>query len=108
MIYVWNVVKNKLKTQLYQVNWSWSHDLDDVLEKKFKGLTILNFPSGKSRIGLRADLDPTVDPDILADLFLPQENFKPGSFEVVICDPPFQYYNKFKWVLDIVFVKQNV
>ena len=101
MIYVWNVVKNKLKTQLYQVNWSWSHDLDDVLEKKFKGLTILNFPSGKSRIGLRADLDPTVDTDILADLFMPQENFKPGSFEVVICDPPFQYYNKFKWVLEI-------
>ena len=90
-----------MKPQLYQVNWSWSEDLDQVLEKKFKGLSILNFPCGKSRIGLRADLDPSVNPDITADLFMPLEYFKPSSFDVVICDPPFQYYNKFKWVLEI-------
>lgn len=24
--------------------------------------------------------------------------FKPLSFDTVICDPPFNYYNKFKWV----------
>jgi len=90
-----------LKTQLYQVNWSWNKDIDFLFSKKFKGKTILNFPCGKSRIGLRADLDPSVDPDIMADLFYPQEHFKPNSFDVVICDPPFSYYNKFKWLLEL-------
>lgn len=90
-----------MKTQLYKVNWSWNKDIDFLLFKKFKGKTILNFPCGQSRIGLRADLDPAVEPDIIADLFYPQEYFEPNSFDVVICDPPFSYYNKFKWLLEL-------
>jgi len=90
-----------MRSQFYQVNWSWNKDIDILLLKKFKNKTILNFPCGMSKIGLRADLDPSVNPDIMADLFYPQEHFKANSFDVVICDPPFKYFNKFKWLLEI-------
>ena len=88
-----------MKTQTYQVNWSWNKDVDFILLNKFKDKTILNFPCGKSRIGIRADIDPTVDPEIIADLMNP--HFKPRSYDVVICDPPFSYFNKFKWLLKL-------
>ena len=88
-----------MKTQTYQVNWSWNKDVDFILLNKFKDKTILNFPCGKSRIGIRADIDPTVDPEIIADLMNPK--FKPLSYDVVICDPPFSYYQKFKWIFPL-------
>jgi len=88
-----------MKTQTYQVNWSWSKDVDFILLKKFKDKTILNFPCGKSRIGVRADIDPNVEPQIIDDLMDP--HFKSRSYDVVICDPPFSYYNKFKWLLKL-------
>ena len=89
-----------MRTQTYQVNWSWNKDIDFLLLKKFKDKTILNFPCGRSKIGTRADIDPSVNPDIIADLF--NFDFKPNSFDVVICDPPFKYYNRFKWLLRIL------
>ena len=88
-----------MKTQTYQVNWSWKKDVDFILLKKFKDKTILNFPCGKSRIGVRADIDPNVEPQIIDDLMDP--HFKSYSYDVVICDPPFSYYNKFKWLLKL-------
>jgi len=88
-----------MKTQTYQVNWSWKKDVDFILLKKFKDKTILNFPCGKSRIGVRADIDPNVEPQIIDDLMDP--HFKLYSYDVVICDPPFSYYNKFKWLLKL-------
>ena len=88
-----------MKSQFYQANWSWNKDIDFLLLKKFKDKTILNFPCGRSKIGTRADIDPSVNPDITADLF--NFDFKPNTFDVVICDPPFKYYNRFKWLLSI-------
>ena len=88
-----------MKTQVYKVNWSWNKDTDFILLKKFKDKTILNFPCGKSRIGTRVDIDPSVDPEIISDLMDPK--FKPRSYDVVICDPPFSYFNKFKWLLKL-------
>ena len=88
-----------MKTKFYQINWSWNRDIDDLFAKKFEGYTILNFPCGMSKIGFRADMDPKVKPDIFMDLM--NHDFKPNSFEVVICDPPFQYFNHFKWLLKI-------
>jgi len=88
-----------MRSQFYQVKWSWKKDLDFFFLKKFKNKTILNFPCGMSKIGTRADLDPSVNPDIIADLM--NSKFKPNSFDVVICDPPFKYYNSFKWLLPL-------
>ena len=85
-----------MASQLYKLKWSWKKDTDFLLLNKFKDKTILNFPCGKSRIGVRADIDPKVEPQIKADLLNP--NFKPYSYDVVICDPPFSFYNKFKWL----------
>jgi SAM-dependent methyltransferase len=48
---------------------------------------ILHPFGGRSEIGLRVDLDPTVDPDIVGDAHaLP---FEDGSFDLVILDPPY-------------------
>lgn len=88
-----------MKTETYKVNWSWKKDIDFILLKKFKDKTILNFPCGKSQIGVRADIDPNVEPQIIDDLMNP--HFKSCSYDVVICDPPFSYYNKFKWLLKL-------
>jgi hypothetical protein len=88
-----------MRTQTYQVNWSWNKDIDFILLKKFKDKKILNFPCGKSKIGIRADIDPSVNPEIIADLMNPK--FKPLSYDVLICDPPFSYYQKFKWLLKL-------
>jgi len=94
-----------MRSQFYQVNWSWNKDIDILLLKKFKNKTILNFPCGMSKIGTRADLDPSVNPDIIADLM--NSDFKPNSFDVVICDPPFKYYNRFKWLLPLANIARE-
>ena len=53
-----------------------------------------------SQVGdIRADLDPIVKPDVICDLKYPP--FRKQSFDVVIMDPPYKYYNRFKWLLDI-------
>ena len=88
-----------MTSQTYKLKWSWKKDTDFILLKKFKDKTILNFPCGKSRIGTRVDIDPIVAPEIIADLMNPK--FKPLSYDVVICDPPFSYYQKFKWILPL-------
>ena len=86
-------------SQLYKLKWSWKKDTDFLLLNKFKDKTILNFPCGKSKIGTRADIDLSVEPEIISDLMNP--NFKVLSYDVVICDPPFSYYNKFKWLMKL-------
>ncbi len=73
------------------------------LRRICKGHTrIILFPCGMARHNdaLRVDRDPTVRPDIIADLRYPP--FKHGTFEVLICDPPpLSMFNHFKWVLQL-------
>lgn len=79
--------------------WSWPKDVERWLRSQVFGLS-LNFPSGNSRLGsIRVDLDKNVKPDIIADLRYPP--FRPFTFDFVICDPPFNMYNKFKWLQGI-------
>ena len=82
--------------KLYQPNWSWGEDTDKWLNRIFEGKSILNFPCGKSNVGYRVDADKSVNPEILADL--DNHPFKHNSFDVVICDPPFSKYSRFKWL----------
>jgi len=92
-------VKDRLPLMAYQPNWSWDHKTHYWLLKQIAGKTVLNFPCGMSRIGYRADSDPNVNPDIIADLNNPLEHFKKLSFDTVICDPPFDlaYFQKLGW-----------
>ena len=84
--------------QVYQANWSWGEVTDKWLQSLCIGQT-LNFPCGMSQVGnIRADIDPTVKPDIIADLREPQKHFKPLTFDTVLCDPPYSMYNKFLWI----------
>jgi len=86
------------KVEFFKVNWAWSQDTDTHLVRKFRGKTILNFPCGTSKIGtVRADIDKSVNPDIVCDVYNPP--FRSHSFDVVICDPPFSFYSRFKWLL---------
>ena len=91
--------KGHLPLMVYQANWSWDHKQHYWLLKQIAGKTVLNFPCGMSRIGYRADSDPNVKPDIIADLSNPLEYFKPLSYDTVICDPPFDvaYFQKLGW-----------
>jgi hypothetical protein len=63
------------------------------------GGSLLNFPCGKSKLGLRVDIDKSVKPDVIADFYHPP--FKKHSFDDVVSDPPFSAYGKGKkwfWV----------
>lgn len=74
--------------------------MDKHLKEFTHGLFTLNFPCGKSTVGdVRVDILPELKPDVIADLKHPP--FRPGVFEVVICDPPFSIFNRFRWLLDL-------
>ena len=92
---------NKVPIQPYQANWSWDHKTHYWLLKQIKGETVLNFPCGQSRIGFRADAVPEVSPDLIADLNEPLKYFQPLMFDTIICDPPWDYYNKIGWCHDL-------
>ena len=91
------------KTFLFKPKWFMGKNI----EKKARDLCIgrtLNFPCGMSQFGdIRADLDHTTKPDIIADL--QQIPFKPRSFDTVFCDPPYQFYTSKKiswtWIYQI-------
>lgn len=79
------------KQSIYRADWGDTPDIQRWLRKEmFVGET-LNFPCGASLIGdVRADVDTSHNPDIVADLHnLP---FKERSFDTVYCDPPYHFY----------------
>jgi 16S rRNA G966 N2-methylase RsmD len=95
---------NNLLTEQVQT-WSWPEDVEKWLRSQAIGFS-LNMPCGSSKVGsIRVDLDKTVKPDIVADLKHPP--FLPQSFDMVICDPPFNFYNRFKWIRRIEVLAKN-
>jgi hypothetical protein len=86
-------------------NPSWSHSdsglkmIDSWLAKMSLGRT-LNVCCGNCPVGdIRIDIDPNTTRTMAGDLFrLP---FPQQSFDTVICDPPFSYYNRFRWVIKL-------
>jgi len=76
----------------YKPEWSWDNKTHYWLQKRIGGRSCLNFPCGMSHLGTRADLDPAVDPEIMADITQPLSFFEPLSYDVVLCDPPFDFY----------------
>jgi len=79
------------KTYLFRPEWY----VGKGIEKKIRSLCIgetLNFPCGASRFGnIRADIYSEMRPDVIADLHNPP--FKHLSFDTIVCDPPFPFYN---------------
>lgn len=76
----------------------WPESIETFLKTLFVGNT-LHVCCGKSLLGnIRLDLDPNVNPDIVADASsLP---IKDNEFSTVLCDPP--YNGKFQWNHDVL------
>jgi len=90
-------LKSSTAIEVYEIRWSWNKRTDLWLLRQCKGFT-LNICCGMSKIGdIRADIDPTVKPDVICDMdHLP---FKKDVFDTVVCDPPFSKFNRFKWIV---------
>ena len=99
-------LKSNVKVDVYKINWSWNRNTERWLRNITKGKTILNICCGSSYIGnVRADINPELKPDVICDVKNPP--FREGAFDVVLCDPPFSYYNKFKWVNNLSKIARN-
>jgi len=87
-----------MKIEYLQANWI-CYSQDDWLRKMVIG-TCLNVCSGMSKIGdERIDIAEKTNRTLEGDLF--KLNYVPRSFDTVICDPPYSYYNRFKWALKL-------
>ena len=80
-----------MKNRLYELDWSFPDSTPTTESiKKYCIGSVLNVCCGKSKMGLTVDLDPTMNPQIIADCKnLP---FRKNSFDTVIIDPPYQYF----------------
>lgn len=67
------------------------------LAKEKQGLT-LNICCGTDRTGdVLMDVDLKMKPHVQGDLHNPP--FRDKAFDTVICDPPFSYFARFKWLM---------
>jgi hypothetical protein len=67
--------------------WSFPPGVRELLLNELQGKTCVHFFGGRADFGLRIDLDPVTNPDVVADAFLPP--FGRNSFDAVILDPPY-------------------
>lgn len=70
--------------------WSFPKSVDKYLRRELESKSVVHFFGGKSKFGLRMDMDPIVKPDLIADAWLPP--FGKDSFDVVVLDPPYEPY----------------
>jgi len=79
--------------------WSWNKKTECIIKNECRGFT-LNVCCGKSQIGdVRVDLNRALNPTLIADVKnLP---FRKNSFDTVVCDPPFSFYQRIKWILPL-------
>jgi|SRR6266487_2116725 len=87
--------------QLFQTNWilPTGKSSTDQISSLCVG-SILNLCCGISKLGYCVDIDRTLSPSMLADIFhLP---FRRQSFDTIIIDPPYRYFvtgsNRFRWI----------
>jgi len=89
-------------TQFFQPNWADNTETTRFVRQELLTGEVLNFPCGKSTLGdVRADIDPSVNPDVVADI---QNNpFADRSFDTVYCDPPYSMhaFDKVKWAVEL-------
>jgi hypothetical protein len=80
-------------SETYRPGWSDPVDVQRWISDELCTGRTLVFPSGRSSIGdVHADVDETLEPDIVADLHEPLSTFEEQSFDTVYCDPPYSFY----------------
>ncbi|HZU33690.1 MAG TPA: hypothetical protein VFB79_21430 [Candidatus Angelobacter sp.] len=67
--------------------WSFPPAVRELLLQELAGKTCLHLFGGAADFGVRLDLDPATNPDVVGDAFLPP--FARDSFDAVILDPPY-------------------
>jgi hypothetical protein len=70
--------------------WRFPAQVRTLLENRYGGDCIHLF-GGKASFGIRLDIDPLVEPDVLGDAW--QAPFRRDSARAVILDPPYAYVN---------------
>ena len=77
--------------ETFESEWIDHPDLKNKVAELCTG-EVLTLPCGRSPIGdVRADVDGSLEPDVLADLRQPP--FPPNSFDTVYCDPPYSMFD---------------
>lgn len=73
----------------YRRTWAFPREVEQILRSETveKGKRTLQLYSGIASFGLRLDMDPEVQPDVLGNALFPP--FRCKSFDVVIVDPPY-------------------
>lgn len=85
--------------QVLQANWIHPSSVEKWLRSMVIG-TSLNVCCGTSHVGdIRVDISPDTTRTEAGDLF--NLRFPSQSFDTVICDPPFAFYNRFAWVNEL-------
>jgi hypothetical protein len=81
-------------SETYKPGWGDPVDVQRwVIEELAVGETLV-FPKGEAVIGdVTADIDKSLDPDVVADLKNPLSEFDEQSFDTVYCDPPYSFYS---------------
>lgn len=67
--------------------WSFPPAVRELLLQELEGKTVLHLFGGAADFGVRLDLDPATNPDVVGDAFMPP--FERDSFDAVILDPPY-------------------
>lgn len=67
--------------------WSFPPAVRELLLQECVGKTVLHLFGGRADFGFRLDIDPSTQPDVIGDAWLPP--FDRDSFDVVILDPPY-------------------
>ena len=94
-----------MSNQILKANWVHPKEVESWLYKMKIGYT-LNVCCGMSRVGnVRLDITPHTERTEEGDLFA--LDYPPLSFDTVICDPPFSYYNKFKWIYKLAEIPRK-
>jgi hypothetical protein len=97
-----------ISNEVLHTNWIQPGSVEDWLQSIALGRT-LNVCCGNSRVGdVRIDTDPNTNRTQAGDVF--KMNYEPGSFDTVICDPPFSYYSpKYgqKWLLQLSHIAKK-
>lgn len=70
----------------------------------FEGKKILHLFAGSSKIGVRVDNNPNVEPDYLIDLEKEKLPFNDNSFDIVLADPPYHDFKPYSFVKESVRV----
>jgi hypothetical protein len=72
--------------------WSFPAPIDRRLQRELSGLSVLHLFGGRATFGVRLDMDPITQPDVIGDAWAPP--FGKNSFDAVVLDPPYVAFGR--------------